>query len=501
MREIVKIFGGIRALGGVNLDIYPGEVHAILGENGAGKSTLMKILSGIYAPSSGEIVIDGETYPALSPGQAAQAGISIIYQELSVINELSALENLFVGRIPVSHRYGLPTVDWRKMKTEGTAILKRLGLDVALDTLVEDLSIAHRQMIEIAKSLMRNARVLVMDEPTSSLTNIEVDRLFSLVDQLRTEGTAILFISHKLDEVQRIGDRFSVLKDGVTSGTGMVAGTTNDDLVRMMVGRVVKRTFLAEKPIDRSAAPTLKVSHITSADHKQVVDVSFDVYPGEILGFAGLVGSGRTELMNCLFGTQNRASGHIELNGHDITPKSPLDALKSGMAYITEARRETGFMPNFSIKDNIIISQCVKKSPARGLWGLIHSVKEIETANVQKKNLSIKCTDVMQNITELSGGNQQKVLVGKWMATESDLFIFDEPTRGIDVGAKSEIYAIMRNLSNKGKAIIMVSSELPEVLAVCDRIAVFRSGRIAKIVESSTASEEMILDIAINGVN
>ncbi|MDR3516071.1 MAG: ATP-binding cassette domain-containing protein [Azospirillaceae bacterium] len=499
MRGIVKIFGGITALGGVDLDIYPGEVHAILGENGAGKSTLMKILSGIHAPSAGTITIDDKPYAALTPGQAAHAGISIIYQELSVINELSALENLFVGRIPVLRRFGVPTVDWRRMRREAATVLTRLGLDIDLETPVGELPIAHRQMIEIAKSLMRDARILVMDEPTSSLTNVEVERLFALVRQLRADGTAILFISHKLDEVRTIGDRFSVLKDGVTSGTGMVADTTNDDLVRKMVGRDVKRTFLNEGAVDRGAQPVLRVRDVTSVDRKRVVDVGFDVYSGEILGFAGLVGSGRTELMNCLFGTMARASGRIELNGRDVTPKGPIEALKSGMAYITEARRQTGFMPNFSIKDNIVISQCLKAAPLRGIWGLIHPGPETESARQQHKNLSIKCASIHQNITELSGGNQQKVLIGKWLATNPDLFIFDEPTRGIDVGAKSEIYAIMRNLSKAGKAIIMVSSELPEILAVCDRIAIFRAGQIVKIIDSHSATEEQILHFALNG--
>ena len=518
MKAIVKTFGGIHALKDVNLNIYPGEVHVIIGENGAGKSTLMKILSGIYQPSAGEIIVDGKSHSLITPKQAAQYGISIIYQELSVINELSALENLFVGRMPVKKRFGaekspwesketkasslvekLGIVDWPLMQREASAMAEKLGLTIDLRKPVRELAIAHRQMIEIAKVLMRHTRVLVMDEPTSSLTNVEIQRLFSIIQQLRQEGTSIVFISHKMGEVRAIGDRFTVLKDGTTVGTGMIVETTNDDLVRMMVGRTVKQFFLTEHSIDADQAPVLRVRNISSYDRKQVVDVSFDVYSGEIFGFAGLVGSGRTELMNCLFGVMPRAAGTIELNGHDITTSGPVESVKNGMAYITESRRQTGFMPNFSIKDNIVISRSVKISPVRGMWGLIGAREEGKIAEEQRKLLRIKCASIEQNITELSGGNQQKVLVGKWMCTEPEVFIFDEPTRGIDVGAKSEIYKIMRDLSNQGKAIIMVSSELPEILAVCDRLAVFHSGSIADILNGKTASEEQILGLAISG--
>jgi len=499
MEGIVKTFGGVHALQGVDLDIYPGEVHVILGENGAGKSTLMKILSGTYHPTHGKIVIDGHAHSSLTPAQAAHLGIAIIYQELSVISELSALENLFVGRIPLRKRFGLGVVDWALMEREASTGLEKLGLKIDVHTPVRHLSIAHRQMIEIAKALMRQARVVVMDEPTSSLTNIEVARLFAIVRQLRQEGRAVLFISHKLDEVREIGDRFTVLKDGSTNGSGMVSAVSNDDLVRMMVGRTVKQYFLNEASIDRRQPPVLKVTKVSSRDRRSVHEVSFDLFAGEILGFAGLVGSGRTELMNCLFGTMPRRSGKIELQGRDITPREPVEALKNGMAYITESRLQTGCMPNFSIKDNVVISRSVKISPLRGLWGLIKRSEEIEIAEEQRKLVGIKCSSIEQNITELSGGNQQKVLVGKWMCIQPDIFIFDEPTRGIDVGAKAEIYRIMRELSSQGKAIIMVSSELPEILAVCDRVAVFRAGRIVQILDGRTASEEQILELAIAG--
>nr|WP_321454868.1 ATP-binding cassette domain-containing protein [uncultured Cohaesibacter sp.] len=500
MRGIEKHFGGIRALKGVDLDIRPGEVHVILGENGAGKSTLMKVLSGIHAPTKGEIIIDGESHEHLTPIQAASAGISIIYQELSVINELSALENLFVGRIPVRKSFLLPSIDWPLMKKQAAEILDKLGLDIDISRPVAQLPIAHRQLLEIAKSLMGQVRVLVMDEPTSSLTKVEVDRLFTLVRQLKDEGMAILFISHKLDEVRIIGDRFTVLKDGSSNGSGYIADHTNEDLIKMMVGRVVSQKFLSETPIDRSGEPVLSVNHVTSSDRKHVRDVSFEVHNGEVFGFAGLIGSGRTELMNCLFGADRRADGSIILNGKDITPKSPLHALKSGMAYITESRRQTGFMSNFTIQDNTVISARIKETPFFGMMGIINSKADRKLAEEEGKRLSVKASSVDQLVSELSGGNQQKVLIGKWMATHPELFIFDEPTRGIDVGAKAEMYAIIRQLAQAGKAVIVVSSELPEILSVCDRIAVFREGSIVGLVDGATANEETLLQYAIGGI-
>ncbi|WP_210162732.1 sugar ABC transporter ATP-binding protein [Pleomorphomonas koreensis] len=498
MVGIEKHFNTIPVLKGVNLDIRPGEVHVLLGENGAGKSTLMKILTGIHEPTGGEIVLDGVSHPLVTPRQASDAGISIIYQELSVINELSALENLFVGRLPVKRRLGIPVVDWKLMEAEARSIVDRLGL-VGLDLFkpVGEMPIAHRQIIEIAKSLMKNVRVLVMDEPTSSLTSVETERLFALVRQLRGEGTAILFISHKLDEVREIGDSFSVLKDGVSTGHGRIADTTNDDLVRMMVGRVVKQRFLAEGTIDRTSMPVLKVENVTSADRRRVRDVSFEVHHGEVLGFAGLVGSGRTDLMNCLFGAERRAGGKIILNGQDITPDNPVEAVKSGMAYLTENRRQTGFTPNFTIEGNIAVTKSVKDAPLRGTWGLVDRKAERAVAEEQRRRLSIRCAGIDQSILELSGGNQQKVLVGKWMSIGPSVIIFDEPTRGIDVGAKSQIHEIIRALANAGKAVIMVSSELPEILAVCDRVAVFRNGRIMDILDGATATEESILSVAM----
>ena len=355
-------------------------------------------------------------------------------------------------------------------------------------------------MLEIAKTLMLNAKVIIMDEPTSSLTNKEVDYLFLIMNQLRKEGTAIVYISHKLAEIRRICDRYTVMKDGSSVCSGMVSDVSNDDIVRLMVGRELQNRFNAMKEstgnIERDTV--FEVKNVTSRDKKKVRDISFSVSRGEILGFAGLVGSGRTELMYCLFGVDKRASGEIRLNGKTISPRSPLDAVKKGMAYITESRRDNGFFPNFSIAQNMAIGRSLKSGGFKGAMGLFHEGDEQRTAEAQRELLALKCHSVNQNITELSGGNQQKVLISKWLCCSPEVIIFDEPTRGIDVGAKAEIYKVMRQLADDGKVILMVSSELPEIIAVCDRIAVFCEGRLTQILTNrDDMSEEEIMAWAL----
>ena len=400
MAGIGKSFGPVHALKSVNLTVYPGEIHALLGENGAGKSTLMKVLSGIHEPTKGTITINTINYNKLDHKLAAQLGIGIIYQELSVIDELTVLENLYIGR---------------------------------------------------------------------HLT-------------------------------KKICDRYTVMKDGSSVCSGMVSDVSNDDIVRLMVGRELQNRFNAMKEnVSNLAHETVfEVRNVTSRDRKKVRDISFSVCRGEILGFAGLVGSGRTELMNCLFGVDKRAGGEIRLNGKDISPRSPLDAVKKGMAYITESRRDNGFFPNFSIAQNMAISRSLKDGGYKGAMGLFHEVDEQRTAEAQRELLALKCHSVNQNITELSGGNQQKVLISKWLCCHPEVIIFDEPTRGIDVGAKAEIYKVMRQLADDGKVILMVSSELPEIITVCDRIAVFCEGRLTQILTNrDDMSEEEIMAWAL----
>lgn len=431
---------------------------------------------------------------------AAQLGIGIIYQELSVIDELTVLENLYIGRHLTKKICGVNIIDWREMRVRAAMMLLRVGLKVDLDEKVANLSISHKQMLEIAKTLMLDAKVIIMDEPTSSLTNKEVDYLFLIMNQLRKEGTAIVYISHKLAEIRRICDRYTVMKDGSSVCSGIVSDVSNDDIVRLMVGRELQNRFNAMKEnVSNLAHETVfEVRNVTSRDRKKVRDISFSVCRGEILGFAGLVGSGRTELMNCLFGVDKRAGGEIRLNGKDISPRSPLDAVKKGMAYITESRRDNGFFPNFSIAQNMAISRSLKDGGYKGAMGLFHEVDEQRTAENQRELLALKCHSVNQNITELSGGNQQKVLISKWLCCCPEVIIFDEPTRGIDVGAKAEIYKVMRQLADDGKVILMVSSELPEIITVCDRIAVFCEGRLTQILTNrDDMSEEEIMAWAL----
>ncbi|WP_336709040.1 MULTISPECIES: D-allose ABC transporter ATP-binding protein AlsA [unclassified Cedecea] len=500
MAGIGKSFGPVHALKSVDLTIFPGEIHALLGENGAGKSTLMKVLSGIHEPTKGTITINDVNYEKLDHKLAAQLGIGIIYQELSVIDELTVLENLYIGRHTTKKIFGINIVDWKEMRIRAAMMLLRVGLKVDLDEKVGNLSISHKQMLEIAKTLMLDAKVIIMDEPTSSLTNKEVDYLFLIMNQLRKEGTAMVYISHKLAEIRRICDRYTVMKDGSSVCSGLVSDVSNDDIVRLMVGRELQNRFSAMKESAGNVEPDVvfEVKNVSSRDRKKVKDISFSVNRGEILGFSGLVGSGRTELMDCLFGVDKRSSGEILLNGKNISPSSPMDALKKGMGYITESRRDNGFFANFSIAQNMAVSQSLKRGGYKGAMGLFNEAEERQTAEAQRQLLALKCHSVDQNITELSGGNQQKVLISKWLCCKPEVIIFDEPTRGIDVGAKAEIYKVMRQLADDGKVILMVSSELPEIIAVCDRIAVFCEGRLTQILNNrDDISEEEIMAWAL----
>ena len=493
MENVTKEFPGVKALDNISFDIMPGEVHILLGENGAGKSTLMKILSGVYQPTSGKIYLKGKEYDKLTPKDSYENGISIIYQELSVINELSILENLFVGKLPTKKVMGMTVVDYKLMNDKAKTVLEKVGIKRNPNTMVEDISISEKQQCEIAKALVSNADVIIMDEPTTSLTTSETEHLFSIIRQLKSEGKGIVYISHKMDEIKQIGDRVTVLKDGTYVGTRNVEDVSVDDMIKMMVGREIKGTYHNTDSEDLSKEPVVfEVKNITRKDRK-VNNVSFTVHKGEILGFAGLVGSGRSELMNAIFGAEPRSAGEVYIYGQKADIKSPYDAIKNGLAMVTENRRETGFLDNFSIKQNISIVPFLKTSGMNGLTGLVDNKAEDQYAANEKADMNIKCRDVEQNITELSGGNQQKVILGKWMAADSKVVIFDEPTKGIDVGSKSEIYVLMRKLASEGKGVVMVSSELPELLSVCDRICVFRDGEIRMTYDISEATEEKIV--------
>lgn len=493
MEGVTKVFPGVRALDNISFEIKAGEVHVLMGENGAGKSTLMKILSGVYQPTSGKITVKGKEFSHLTPKDSYECGISIIYQELSVINELPILENLFVGKLPTKRVGGIPVVDYKSMTSRAAEVLDKVGLKRKPSQLVEEISISEKQQCEIAKALISNADVIIMDEPTSSLTTSETAHLFDIIRQLKAEGKGIVYISHKMDEIKEIGDVITVLKDGTYVGTRNVKEITLDDVIKMMVGREIKGTYHNESVQNFEKEPVIFEARNINRKDKRVRDVSFQVHKGEIVGFAGLVGAGRSELMNAIFGAEPKLSGQIFINGEEVSVRSPYEAIKNGLAMVTENRRETGFLNNFSIKQNISIVPFLKTSRANGLIGLLDGKAEEEYAAKQKADMNIKCRDVEQNITELSGGNQQKVILGKWMAAESKVIIFDEPTKGIDVGSKSEIYVLMRRLADQGKGVIMVSSEMPELLSVCDTICVFRDGEIRMTYRIGEATEENIL--------
>ena len=499
MNHITKDFSGVRALQDITFDVQPGEVHALLGENGAGKSTLMKILSGAYTPTSGEIIIDGVSHDRLTTKQSSDAGIGIIYQELSLVAQLSIMENIFVGRLLTKKVAGLTMVDYAAMRARAQELLELVGLHRDPAMPVGRLSISERQLVEIAKAIAFGARVIVMDEPTSSLTEEEVQRLFTIVRRLREHGAAIVFISHKLNEVIELADRVTILKDGVAVATLPIAECTVDRLVQLMVGRELKSKYLStHDETHGSGQAILEVKGLTRSDNL-VRDVSFTLYRGEILGFSGLVGAGRSELMAAIYGAAPKKSGAIILDGRNLKIRRPYDAIRAGLALVTEDRRETGFFHNFSICRNIAIGEEIKHSFWGGLGGLIDPAAEQRMAEEQAKAMSIKCRSIEQSIVELSGGNQQKVILGRQLATNPAVIIFDEPTKGIDVGTKSAIYALMRQLADNGVGVIVVSSELPEVMAVSDRIVVFCEGEIAAVFTAAEATEEKLVRAAALG--
>lgn len=497
LKEITKEFPGVKALDNISLDIYSGKVHILLGENGAGKSTLMKILSGVYRPTFGKIEIAGVDYEYLTPMQSINSGISIVYQELSVINELSILENLYVGHLPTKKVLGVPIVDYKKMEIEAKQCLDKVGINRPLDTLVEELSIGEKQQLEIAKGLLTNAQVIIMDEPTTSLTEAEVSKLFDIVNRLKNEGKAIIYITHKMKEIMQIGDTVSVLKDGTYVGTKDIKDVKHiDELISMMVGRSINRRYNENVDINYTEDNVVLDIRNFSDYSGSVKDISFKLYGGEVLGFSGLVGAGRTELMRLIFGVEKKKTGKLIFRGEELDIKSPYDAIKNGFAMLSENRREIGFFENFDIKKNISLAHFVKNTKMGGLDGFINDELEADMAIRQKEGLNIKCRDINQNIVELSGGNQQKVIIGKWMAADADLIILDEPTKGIDIGSKHDIYSLIRGLANAGKAVLIVSSELPELMAVCDRIAVLFEGRITADYKVKDASEDKLVKAA-----
>ncbi|MBR2528608.1 MAG: ATP-binding cassette domain-containing protein [Blautia sp.] len=495
MKHITKTFPGVIALNDISFEVQPGETHILLGENGAGKSTLMKILSGAYEPTQGTLVANGIEYKRFTPKLSQENGISIIYQELSVINEISIQENIFVGKMVTKKVCGIPVIDKAYMRKRTQEVLEEVGLKRDPSEMVGSLSISEKQMVEIAKAVAFDAKVIIMDEPTSSLAQEEIQHLVSIVERLKSQGRGIVFISHKLDEVLTVGDRVTVLKDGTYVGTYNIRDMDEDKLVRLMVGREIKGTYLKEADEEYPDETILEVENLTRKDGK-ARNISFSLKKGEILGFSGLVGAGRTETMEAIFGAAKKKSGTIRLYGEELKINNTYDALCAGIALVTENRRETGFAPFFSIKKNIAQALELKESSFGGMTGLISPAQEKKVAEEQEKAMQIKCASLDQVITELSGGNQQKVILGRWMASNPKVIIFDEPTKGIDVGTKSEIYKLMRQLARQGIGVLVVSSELPEILSTCDRILVMGEGQIKGEFTSANANEENLVRAA-----
>ncbi|WP_237153153.1 sugar ABC transporter ATP-binding protein [Oryzibacter oryziterrae] len=470
MRGISKTFPGVKALSHVDLTVYAGEIHALMGENGAGKSTLMKILSGAYrADSGGEIRINGKPVHIDGPLSAKTLGIAVIYQELSLSPNLTVAENIYLGREPSVGGQ----VDRASMKAGCRDVLERLGAHFGPTTLVQDLSIAERQMVEIARAVHANARILVMDEPTTTLSSRETDKLFGLIRSLRADGLAIIYISHRMAEVYELSDRCSVLRDGSYVGTLLRQDLSAEALVRMMVGRDISNFYKKEHDAHGSRGKVL-LSVKNVADGRRVKGCSFDLHEGEVLGLAGLVGSGRTELARLIYGGDQRTSGTIELEGKRIDPTKPIDAVNSGLVYLTEDRKGQGLFLDMTVQENINLGVVGRDAKA----GFLDLGKARERALAAIKALSIRVAGPNVQVGSLSGGNQQKVLISRLLETKPRVLILDEPTRGVDIGAKSEIYRIINDLVKSGVGIIVISSELPEVVGIADRVLVMREGEI-----------------------
>jgi ribose transport system ATP-binding protein len=482
MTGIDKSFPGVRALSGVRFDLRAGEVHALMGENGAGKSTLMKILSGVYSRDSGEIRLAGAPVEIASPRQAQDMGIGIIHQELALMRDLTAAQNIFIGREP--RRFGL--LDEAALNRDAAAIFKSMNLTIEPTVKVETLTIAKQQMVEIAKALSYRSRVLIMDEPTAALNDAEIAELFAIINRLKAEGVGIVYISHKMDEIKRISDRVTIMRDGEYVGTVPAAETSIDTIISMMVGRTLTNAAL-EIPDTTAATVALEVKNLNRG--REIRDVSFTVRKGEILGFAGLMGAGRTEVARAIFGADRRDSGQIIVNGKPVDIRTPSNAVQAGIGYLSEDRKHFGLATGLDVRNNIALASIERFI---GFGGIIDDGAMRQTAGKYIRQLAIKTPSDTQEARLLSGGNQQKVVIAKWLLRNCDILIFDEPTRGIDVGAKSEIYKLLNALAAEGKAIIVISSELPEVLRLSHRIAVMCEGRLTGTLPGGASQEEIM---------
>lgn len=486
MKNICKYFPSVKALEEVDFSLKAGEVHALLGENGAGKSTLIKVLGGIYIAEKGEIFIEGQKVNIDGVVPARDAGISIVHQELVLVPYMTVAENIFLGREPGSKF----NINRQKMSEDAQKLLDTYEMGINADTLVEKLTIAQKQMVEIVKAISFNSKILVLDEPTSSISDKEVNFLFDTIRNLTKQGVGVIYISHKMSELQEICDRVTVMRDGQAVGTKVVKETTNDELISMMVGRELKQYYTRDFVEDDDLEVVLKCEHIS--DGKMSKDASFELKKGEIIGFAGLVGAGRSETMKAIFGLSAERKGDIYVKGEKVNIKSPIDALKCGIALVPESRKDEGLYSVQSVRFNStieVLSEFIKNLR-------VNTKREEEITQEYIDKMSTKTPSQEQIIGNLSGGNQQKVMIGRWLATNPDILILDEPTRGVDVGAKAEIYSIMNDLAKSGVSIIMISSEMPEIINMSDRIYVMAEGVVKGCIDHREVTQEKIMQLA-----
>lgn len=488
LRNISKFFPGVKALDDVSLDFYEGEVHAIVGENGAGKSTLMKILSGVYTLDAGEVWLNGEKVYIKNPLDALEKGQSIIYQEFNLINALSITENIYLGRL--SNKSGT-WIDWKLMNKKAEELMERLGYKINPTTLIKELSVAEKQMVEICKALSYNSRIIIMDEPTATLTSNETKHLFGIINELRADGVTVIYISHKLEEVVELSNRITVMRDGRIISTQNTSDISREDIIEKMVGRTIDTEYPK-----RSTIPDSEIVMEVKNLKKEGVfeDISFSLYKREVLGLAGLVGSGRTEIVRGIFGADSLDSGSVEVHGKKVNIKTPADSIKNKIAFLTEDRKAQGLLLSLPLSKNISLANLEKVTHSL----FINHTEEKIVCSDYVNLLSIKTPSTEQIALNLSGGNQQKVVFAKWLYANSDIIILDEPTRGIDVGAKVEIYNLINKLVEEGKSIIMISSELPELLAMSDRVLVIYEGRLKGVLTGDDISAENVMMKIIN---
>ena len=487
VENVSKSFPGVKALDSVSFDLRRGEVHALVGENGAGKSTLMKILSGVYQPDEGVIRYKGKQVSFNNVTQAREAGIAIIYQELNLIPHLSVAANIFIGREPLT-RFG--TLDEKKMNADAVATLARLNVSLDPTIKLNQLPVSKQQMVEIAKAISFDSEVLIMDEPTSALTESEINELFRIIHTLRDNGVAIIYISHRLDELRHIVDRISILRDGRSVSTDDYAAIGMGEIVNRMVGRKLENKFPPKQNVP-TTDKILEVRHIVRAGILR--DISFDLYRGEILGIAGLMGAGRSELGRAIFGADPIESGDVLMNARKLALRSPSDAIEAGIAYLSENRKEEGLAVQMTLAENVTMANVLEICRR---FGVLSRSQEMAVTQRYVKDLTIRTPNLSQIVNNLSGGNQQKVVVAKWLFCDSKILIFDEPTRGIDVGTKYAIYELIGVLAREGRGVIMISSDLPEILGLTDRVLVLHEGRLAATLTTAQTTQEEILNYA-----